>query len=38
MLTSVAALFTSHNPKLFALPLIAGNLLVLWDEWRSRRR
>lgn len=38
MLASVVALFASDNPKVFAAPLLAGNLLVLFDEWRSRRR
>jgi hypothetical protein len=37
MLASVVALFASDNPKFFALPLVIGNLLVLWDETRSRR-
>ncbi len=37
MVASIVALFASDNTKLFALPLVIGNLLVLWDETRSRR-
>jgi hypothetical protein len=38
MIASVVALFASDEPKFFALPLVAGNLLILLDEWRARRR
>lgn len=38
MLASIVALFVSDNPRVFAVPLIIGNLLVLWDEKRSRVR
>jgi hypothetical protein len=37
MLASAVALFASDNPKFFALLLIIGNLLLLWDEKRSRQ-
>jgi len=37
MLISAVALFASDDPKLFALPLIIGNLLVMFDNWRAKK-
>ena len=37
MVASIVALFAVDNHKVFALLLVIGNLLVLWDEARSRR-
>lgn len=38
MVISAVALFALEEPKWFAPPLILGNLLVLFDEWRKQRR
>lgn len=37
MLAAMVALFATDNPRVFAVPLIIGNVLVLWDNWRERR-
>lgn len=37
ILSAAVGVVVSDNVKIFMLPLIVGNLLVLWDDRRARR-
>ncbi|HYR27120.1 MAG TPA: hypothetical protein VEU30_01560 [Thermoanaerobaculia bacterium] len=37
IVASGVVLFTTDDLKLFAIPLIVGNLLALWDDRRGRQ-